>query len=176
MKYLIVFILLFSCKNLENDTKALSFNNQIKGNFYEIIFNELDEIDTKAYYITYDVIDDFRIDEKTKSILLENNIITLSEKNKLSQKFILDNYNLNLSPVKQALINHSAVEKGKKTELNYTFSKPYQIGKDKVVIINLITYKSKLSKGVKGGSKRVIIFEIENEVWKITQLKNFIDY
>ncbi|WP_111308787.1 hypothetical protein [Confluentibacter sediminis] len=172
MKYLIiVFALLYSCKKADSDRVKSKIDTQPKIHFYEFIFDELKKIDTNQFYITYEIINDYTPSLEIKQALVKNKVIIESEADKLSDKFINTDYSLELSSKTESILNSSKIMHSKKTELNYTFSKPYQIDENKILILNSVKYRDQLSQDVKGGSERAIIFIKENNNWKIKQIE-----
>lgn len=172
MKYLIIiFFLLYSCKKIDNDRVKSKGDPQHKIHFYELIFEELKRIDTDQFYITYKIINNYIPSVEIKQALVKNKVITESEGNKLLDKLINADYSIEFSTKTENILNSSKIMHSKKTELNYEFSKPYQINENKILILNSVKYRDQLSQDVKGGSERAIIFIKENNNWKIKQIE-----
>tara|TARA_R110000868_G_scaffold410776_1_gene700219 strand:+ start:2195 stop:2728 length:534 start_codon:yes stop_codon:yes gene_type:complete len=176
MKYIIIiFILFFSCKEKETHTVISKIKTQNKVLFYDLIFDELKSIDIDKFYVTYEINSSFNITDEIKVALEKNNIITPNEKNKLSDEFINTNFSTQLSSRIENILKISKNKSQKKTELNYDFSRPYQINENKVLILNLVRYREQLSKDVKGGSERVIVFIKNNDDWNISKIINLFE-
>lgn len=176
MKYVItLLILLMSCKNEVKNVEFVDSKPLINTNFYEIIFSELSKINIEQLYISYEVSNDFEISKDIEHSLLKTKVITEVEKNKLSNQFVINSFSTKLSLKTEELIMLSNRNKAEKIELHYLFSKPYQVAKDKVIIFNTIKYRHHFSKIVKGGTERIIVFNMKNDGWEIVKIKNLID-
>ncbi len=177
MNYLITLLILLmnSCGGAEKKTTTSGKDYQVNNNFYESIFKELESIDTKQYFISFEISDNFEISDVLKSTLVKNNIITESEKNKLNNQYYKIEYNSQLSNKTNEIIELSRKNKANKIELSYIFSKPFQINQNKILILNSVRYNHTISKNTKGGTDRVILFELENNEWKIKQVENLVD-
>ena len=176
MNYLITFLMLItSCRGVEKKTTTSNKDYQINNNFYELVFNELKDINAKKYFISFEIVDNFEISDDYESTLINNNIITKSEKNKLNNQYYIIEYNTQLSKKTNEIIELSSKDKANKIELDYIFSKPFQINQNKILILNSVRYHHTISKDTKGGTDRIILFELENNEWKIKQIANLID-
>lgn len=176
MKYLILIALLISsCKQKSNNIDFSKNEAQNINLLYELILEELKNVDTNEFHITYEVKDSFDISDDIKFALQENNIITEDEKNRISNRIINSELSTQLSSKTKNIIQLSQNQSQKKTELNYILSKPFQINGNKILILNSVQYRDPLSGDVKGGTKRAITFIKDNEEWRISKIINLID-
>jgi len=163
MKYILLFILVvfFSCKELKTTNKKAS------PRFYNVILNEIEQVDTSLYYITYQIIKDIENLDEFQYVL---------DKQEQQNNFIIDSIdvNLNLSKKNLKIISESLINKEKKIELNYMFSHPYLLKDSTVLIFNQGTYK--LRNMVKGGASRAIYLKKNNGKYTIDKTVGLVDY
>jgi hypothetical protein len=173
MKYTILsFLIIYSCKN-----EILVYNKiiQKKVPFYDIIFDELENIDTSKYYITYQIKKDFNITNEIFKSIENIELLNNKEKENLKENKVFKIFDIELSSNKKEIVDLSKKNSTKKIEINYQFSFPYLLNENKVLIINSIKYRDQISKDVKGGSERVIILTKNEGVWIITKKVILID-
>ena len=176
MRYFIISLICFlSCKHQQTHLEEV-IEAQDDIDYYDLIFEELNQIDTDKYHITYEIINNFNIDNDIKVALEKLNIITQSEKSKLSDKFIVEKFSTNLSSKTTEIINLSKKDEFKKIQINHMFSKPYQLNDSKILILCSVRFLYPSSYEVRGGTDRVIIFEEKDYNWTIDKTVNLIDY
>ena len=176
MRYLILIaICLLSCKHQKTHLDE-EIEVQDDTAYYDLILQELNQIDIDKYYITYEIINDFNIDNDIKSAMEKTNLITQDEINKLSDEFIVEKFSTYISSEINEIINFSKKEEIKKIQINHEFSEPYLINEHKILILCSVKFLHPGSKELRGGTARAIILKEEDYNWVIDKRVNLIDY
>ncbi|WP_213520792.1 hypothetical protein [Nonlabens sp.] len=176
MKYiLITLILLFNCKDKNESDLTIYAQSQNKINFYDLIFNELEKVDIDMFYISYDIDKNFVLTDDIKSSITLIGLIDANKIKNLSSNQLNLNYSKELSVKNLKIISNSKISKSSKTKIVYTFSEPYQIDNNTILIFNRIEFKNKNSELSKGGSERVFKFMKNKNEWEIMSVDNLID-
>ena len=176
MKKIIIISFSFFLCYCKQDKKEIVLSKKEHLNefsFYNLIFDELKDVDVDKYHLTYKIYDDLKISNKEINYLEKKELIP---KNQILSKKIGNRYKKELPNRINKIFNNSKIKNSKKMELHYAFSKPYSFNENKVLIFNETTYSTHLSNAVKGGGKRVFLFIKENNLWSIKKVVNLSDY
>lgn len=167
MKYLFLFLIFFtSCK--ENYSQQNKTKSQRKVSFYDLVFDELKNIDTSKYYITYEIKNNYHITNEIYQSIKNIELLNSTEIINLKNSIFFKPFDIKLSKRNKEIIRLSKNDNLKKVELNHLFSYPYLIGENKVLIALSVKYRHQSSKEVKGGSDRIILFTKNKEgTWSI---------
>ncbi|WP_281979684.1 hypothetical protein [Tenacibaculum mesophilum] len=166
---LILFVLVLinstGCDNL-NKKKTPQVKN---GYFYDIILNEVREVDTDRYLIEYLINSDY---EKENSFKLKNTISHL----KLDSCKVYKFFSKEISSENKNIIEQSTEEKKDKEKIIYEFSLPCKFNEGQVLVFNKIKFVSSNTNRVKGGGERVFHFIKNNNKWEISETIQLEDY
>ena len=168
-KNITLFIVLafFSCKE-KKAKKEFSSYIKVTPSFYNIIFKEIEQIDTSRYYITHQIIKNIDKINEFQDIL--NN-----QKPQNNYKILNIKSNLNLPKSTKEIITKSLTNKEKKIELNYSFSYPYLLKDSTILIFNELNYIAS-KKNIIGGGTRVFFLKKNNKKWEIEKTTTLVDY
>lgn len=130
---------------------------------YEIILNEIQNIDISKYYINYTVKEDFIIfkEEDLKKYLSGEEEKTLKKRQKYTK------FSKKLSDTTISILQKSNESKQSKIEIEYQFSYPYILSNDKILLYNSVKYKSPANGDIKSGVDRIFIIKKEANKWII---------
>ncbi|MFT7901355.1 hypothetical protein VBY74_15380 [Tenacibaculum ascidiaceicola] len=162
------FLTCFICSSCKTDKKS-EVKEVNSGYFYDIILNEVREVDTDKYLIEYLINSDY---EKENSFKSKNTNSHL----KLDSCKVYKFFSKEISSENKNIIDQSTKEKKDKEKIIYEFSLPCKVNEGQVLVFNKIKFVSSNTNRVKGGGERVFHFIKNDNKWEIGETIQLEDY
>lgn len=142
---------------------------------YNNVLREINSVETSKYYITIKISKNYPISEDLYKSLRESTVLTPTEVNDLEKEEISFSEEKDLTCDILKVIDLSKQNSIDKMELEYIFSWPYKVSNEVILLFNTIHYKT--SNGViKGGGKRIFLFQKRNSSWELQRKIPVLDF
>jgi hypothetical protein len=166
--FLLIITVLFSCAEApKKEIPTVNAEQSVEATFsFDLLTDNLLQIDTTAHYITYEVSPTFEIGGDELRQLVENQILNEREAQQIDNQFYYESFSKDLSQEKMGFIQASQKDIEGKIEVNHQFSYPFVIDADRLVVFSNVSYKKTSFDHIKGGHQSLFFIVKDEGRWE----------